>query len=212
MIKIPKELRIKIQEQIVTNSLRGEKGWRFSRKDEDSLLGDYLGNLRTDKQKYFEGKSEYDWEILYHKMQGRGKNAYEKSTGADAIITFEIENKVKKRRTVKSLIFQAKKEGNTTGLQNQKKLMDNIALGGNFVFTCAETGYYAQTEIGGAKTSIGQFLAYQFIECNIGIEDFEYDEKNELLINKGRYIEKVKLDEVVIKVEIKKEKGHHSLV
>lgn len=202
MIEIPIELRKEIQEQIVTNSQKGEKGWRFSRKDEDSLLGDYLGNLRTDRRKFLEGKNEYDWEILYHKMQGRGKNAYEKSTGADAIITFEIENKRTKRRTVKSLIFQAKKEGNSTGLQNQKKLMDDIANGGNFIFTCAESGYYAQTEIGGIKTNIGQFIAYQFIECKIGIEDFEYDEQKELLKNKGVYIQKVKLDEVIVKVEI----------
>lgn len=204
MIKIPEKLRQEIQEQIVVNSRRGETGWRFSRKDEDSLLGDYLGNLRTDKRHFFDSKNDYDWEILYHKMQGRGKNAYEKKIGADAIITFEIENKATKQRTVKSLIFQAKKEGNIAGLQKQKKLMDNIASGGNFIFTCAETGYYAQTEIGGTEINIGQFIAYQFIECKIGIEDFEYDEEKELLIKKGIYIENVKLAEVKVKIQIER--------
>jgi hypothetical protein len=202
MIRIPKDLKIEILGQIIANSERGENGWHFSRKDEDSLLGDYLGNLRTNKRLFRLDKKEYEWEILYHKMQGRGRNAYEKSIGADAIITFEIEDKINKRRTVKSLIFQAKKENNVSGLITQKKLMDEVAFGGNFIFTCGEGGYYAQTEIGGQRTNVGQFIAYKFIECKIGIEDFEYDEQQELLKNRGVFIEKVKLDEIVVKVEI----------
>lgn len=209
MIRIPQELKAQIQGQIIVNSKRGENGWRFSRKDEDSLLGDYLGNLRTDKKLFFLDNKEYEWEILYHKMQGRGRNAYEKTIGADAIITFEIQNKINKRRTVKSLIFQAKKEGNSRGLASQKALMDKIALGGNFIFTCGDNGYYAQTKIGGPTLNIGQFLAYQFVECKIGIEDLEYDEISERLINKKISIEKVKLDEVVVKVEIEGTQVHH---
>jgi hypothetical protein len=205
MLRIPRELKTEIQEQIVASSRRGESGWRFSHRDEDSLLGDYLGNLRTDKRKFIKGHGEYDWEILYHKLQGRGKNAYEKSTGADAVITFEIVNNVTKKRSVKSLIFQAKKEGNKAGLKNQKDLMDKIAKGGNFIFTCSENGYYAQTEIEGEKTNIGDFIAYKFIECKIGIDGFEYDEKNQLLINKGVHIEKVKFDEVKVRIEIKRD-------
>ncbi len=206
MIDIPSELKKEIQNKIVENSVRGEKGWRFSKKDEDSLLGDYLGNLRTDKAQYIANEVEYEWEILYHKMQGRGPGAYEKSVGADAIITFEINDKINNRRTVKSLIFQAKKEGHNSGLEIQKELMDKVAKGGNFIFTCGGNGYFAQTEIGGEKYKIGDFLALQFIECQIGIEDFEYDENKELLKIKEKYIEKVKLEEVVVKVEINEDK------
>ena len=201
MLLIPKGLREEIQEQIIENSLRGEQGWRFSNEDEDSLLGDFLGNLRTNKRYFLASEKEYEWEILYHKMRGRGPGAYEKSVGADAIITFEIKNKTTGKKTVKSLIFQAKKEGNNIGIKAQKLLMDNIAKDGNFIFTCGESGYFAQTTIGGEKYNIGQFLANQFIECIIGIENFEYDEKRELLFLNGVLIKRTKLAEVVVKVE-----------
>ena len=119
--------------------------------------------------------------------------------------------KINQKKTVKSLIFQAKKEGNVVGLYEQKRLMDNIAPSGNFVLTCGKSGYFAQTDIGGTKTNIGQFLAYQFIECNIGIEDFEYDEEKEVLRNKSSDIKKAQLDEVVVKVEIKMNKNTKTL-
>lgn len=131
MIEIPENLRRSIQDQIIESSARGERGWRFSRKDEDSLLGDYLGSLRSDRRIFLTIDKEYEWEILYHKIQGRGPNAYEKHIGADAIITFEIVDKLAGERTVKSLIFQAKKEGNGSGVAAQKNLVDNIAKGGN---------------------------------------------------------------------------------
>jgi len=202
MIRIPKELKQEIKNQIIQNSAKGEEGWRFSKKEEDSLLGDYLGNLRTDKRFFTTIDKKFEWEILYHKMQGRGQNAYEKYIGADAIITFEIKSSFTRKRTVKSLIFQAKKEGNTSGIDTQKSQMDKIAKGGNFIFTCGSNGYFAQTEIGGLKQNIGQFLAHRFIECKIGLENFEYDEVRELLKYNNRFIEKVKLDEVIVKVEI----------
>ena len=200
MIEIPYKLRKEIQDQIIINSLRGEKGWRFGQRDEDSLLGDYLGNLRTDKRIFMDGNKSYEWESLYHKIQGKGKNAYEKLIGADAIITFEITNNTNYEKTVKSLIFQAKKEGNTNGLQDQKAKMDIIAPRGNFILTCGGNGYTAQTKIGGEKTKIGNFLANKFIECEIGIEGFEYNEKNHTIINKGFYINQIYLDQLKIKI------------
>ena len=205
MIKLPEVLKKKIQKEILKNSKKGENGWRFSKNDEDSLLGDFLGNLRTDKRIFHRFDKEYEWEILYHKMRGRGKNAYESKVGADAIITFEIIDKISNNKTLKSLIFQAKKEGNNSGLKEQKYKMDFIAHGGNFIFTCSELGYYAQTEIEGKKMNIGKFLANEFIECNIGIENFEYDEINRVLKNNGILIEGVELDELLVKVEIQKD-------
>ncbi|MCH5719908.1 hypothetical protein [Niabella hibiscisoli] len=90
-------------------------------------------------------------------MRGRGRNAYESKIGADAIITFEIVDKINNKRTIKSLLFQAKKEGNSSGLASQKEKMDKVACKGNFIFTCSEQEYYAQTEIDGQRTNIESF-------------------------------------------------------
>lgn len=205
MIELPKKLKIEIQEEIKKNSLEGEKGWRFSKQDEDSLLGDFLGKLRTDKKKFNKSGKDYQWEILYHKMRGRGRNAYESKIGADAIITFEIIDNITNKKTVKSLIFQAKKEGNNSGLVSQKDKMNKIVPNGNFIFTCSANGYYAQTKVNGNRISIGEFLADEFIECKIGIENFEYDEEEKLLKLNNKLISGVDLEEVVVKVEIKKD-------
>lgn len=57
-------------------------------------------------------------------------------------------------------------------------------------------------EIGGPKQNIGKFLAHKFFSCQIGIEDFEYDEDKELLKLHNKLVEKIRLEEVVVKVEI----------
>jgi hypothetical protein len=48
-------------------------------------------------------------QFVYKKLQGRGKDAYEKKPGADGVITYAILDLKKNERTVKSIIFQAKK-------------------------------------------------------------------------------------------------------
>lgn len=205
MIKLPEILSEEIKSKIRENSEKGEKGWKFSNEEEDSLLGHFLGNLVTDKQYFKQSDKDYEWEISYNKFRGRGKNALESIIGADAIITFEITDKIRNNKTVKSILFQAKKEGNVRGLQKQKDLMDKYAKGGNFIFTCGPNGYFAQDRIYDEKIRIGNFLADQFLACIIGIQGMFYDDEKKELFTKS----KIKLDyaivnELLIEVEIDK--------
>ncbi|MGV8994792.1 MAG: hypothetical protein ACOH1O_11875 [Flavobacterium sp.] len=203
MIKLPKDLSEEIKNKIKENSLKGEKGWKYSNQEEDSLLGHFLGTLITDK-KYFEDSEKiYEWEIFYNKFRGRGKNALESIIGADAIITLEIIDNITNNKTVKSILFQAKKKGNSRGLKKQKDLMDQFAKGGNFIFTCGPDGYFAQNNIVDEKVRIGNFLADQFVTCTIGIQGMFYDDINNKLITKNSIKNDYTiLEEILIKVEI----------
>jgi hypothetical protein len=203
MIRLPKNLSEEIKTKIRENSLKGEKGWKYSNEEEDSLLGHFLGNLITDKQYFEQSEKIYEWEISYNKFRGRGKNALESIVGADAIITFEIIDNISNNKTVKSILFQAKKEGNSSGLKKQKDLMNKFAKGGNFIFTCGPNGYFAQDNIDDEKVRIGNFLADQFVACTIGIQGMFYDDKKKELITKNKIKTDYPIvDEIVIEVEI----------
>lgn len=205
MIRLPKILKEQIKESIKFNSIKGEKGWRFSKEDEDSLLGHFLGNLITERQYFEQSNKKYEWEIIYNKFRGKGKDALESKIGADAIITFEIQDNVTNQKTIKSILFQAKKEGNRSGLKEQKNLMDKFAKNGNFIFTCGPKGYFAQDTLDAEKFRIGDFLADQFVACLIGIEGMFYDEVNKELITRNKIKTNYSIkDEIVIEVEIEK--------
>jgi len=204
MIKLPDELIEMIKEYIRKNSLAGERGWRFSNQEEDSLLGHYLGRLVSEKQFFLRENKIYEWEIRYNKFRGRGKNALESLVGADSIITFEIENKDSNEKTIKSILLQAKKEGNNQGLERQKYLMDKFAKDGNFIFTCTPDGYFAQRDLDSDKMRIGDFLSDVFISCFVGIEDMYYEDNRNELIRDDKAINFDIKDELSINVEIEK--------
>lgn len=207
MIRLPEKLSEEIKIKIRENSRKGEKGWRFSNEEEDSLLGHFLGNLITDRQYFEQFDKIYEWEIIYNKFRGRGVNALESIVGADAIITFEIKDNLSNFKTVKSILFQAKKEGNSNGLKRQKDLMNKFANGGNFIFTCGPNGYFAQDNLDDEKIRIGDFLADQFIACLIGIQGMFYDDKKKELIKNNRSKTNYLIeDEVIIEVEINNKK------
>ncbi len=50
MIEIPKELLDNIQEAIRQRFRRGENGWEHGEHEEDTLVGEFLGNLLFEKE------------------------------------------------------------------------------------------------------------------------------------------------------------------
>ncbi len=188
MHELPQELLDIIKNHIKKRSRRGEKGWDYSNAEEDSVVGDYLGNLRSEKKTMKIDSKTYYWIIYYKKFQGRGPGAEEKRIGADSIISLDIEDKDTNIKTTKSIIFQAKKVGNNSGLIVQKKKMDKYAKNGNFILTCGPNGYFASEDINGGNTKVGDFLADQFLACKVGIKGMYYDP-----IRKELTVDKIKL-------------------
>ena len=191
-IGVPKIIVQKIKEHLINASRIGEDGWEHANQEEDTLTGDYLGQLRTGLNRC----GNWTWRIKYNKFRGRGQGAYEKTVGADGVITIEVEKNGE--RQTKSVIFQAKKVGNRqTSLQIEK--MQATLPQGNMVLVFGEDGYYAETgnqfrndlEL---ENRAGDYLANIFVGCKNGQWGVEYDGvKNELRI----------LDKKKIKTNIK---------
>ena len=174
MIQIPGTLSDEIKSVIKENCLEGEQGWSHGEYEEDTIVGDFLGNLRTGKTISTANKNIYEWEIVYKKFHGRGINPLEKETGADGIITFEISDQTRNIKTVKPIIFQAKKKGNYNDLKEQTSKMNQIAKNGNFVLRLTPDGYFAKQDDNKQKR-IGDFLVDDFLACKTGIEGMTFD-------------------------------------
>jgi hypothetical protein len=175
MIQVPDQLLSRIKKVIKSRAQRGEEGWEHSEYEEDSLVGDFLGNLRTRTHKTVIEEQVYEWRILYKKFRGRGKGAYEKIIGADAIITYEVANLTTGDKTIKSIIFQAKKLNNVEGLKTQQNKMTRVAPAGNFVLICTPNGYFTEQKGVEQRKRIGDFLADDFLACHTGIEGMAFD-------------------------------------
>lgn len=178
---VPEKVVQQIKDHLIEASLIGEDGWEHANQEEDTLTGDYLGQLRTGIKRC----GDWKWKIKYNKFRGRGAGAYEKTVGADGIITIEIEKDG--IRETKSVIFQAKKEGNRqTAVQIDK--MQKALPQGNMVLVFSKDGYFGETgkdfENGVAiEKRAGDYLADVIVGCTNGQWGVDYDAiKNELRI------------------------------
>lgn len=105
MIPVPRFIIEELKNHILKVCPRAQNGWEFANQDEDTLTGDFLGNLRTD----WHTTQNYEWRFLYNKIRGRGKGALEKIVGTDGIITIHYQSPSLRESYYKSLVFQAKK-------------------------------------------------------------------------------------------------------
>ncbi len=172
-----------------------EEGWENSNQDEDTITGDFLGNLRS---KGWIELNKFGYKLTYNKFRGRGSNALESKTGADGIVTIEIEKNNSIR--YKSFVFQAKKIGNYS-LGEQEALMNNHLPDCNVIFRYGPKGY--KVENYKEEMSICKFISNVFLKCEFGMEDLRYDHKKNIL-NKDNLVFKdsIWINELEIKVRI----------
>jgi len=184
---IPTNTLAAIKDHLIKSSQKSERRWSSVKDEEDSVTGDFCGQLSTDWTKF----SELDhikgrWRINYRKFGSR-RNSLEPKTGADGIFQIAIFNSNGKNIYRKGILFQAKKEPikNKGDLLEQIEKMNNYTSEiGNAVFIYGENGYFGMTGETYLENpenrnfdklhSIGRFLADEFIECNVGVEDLYF--------------------------------------
>jgi len=207
---VPKIVLDEIKSHIRDRAEIGENGWEHSNEDEDTITGDFLGQLRTGWNK---SKWNWKWRIIYKKFRGRGFGAYEKQIGADGIITVEIEDEVNNSKRLKSVIFQAKKECNEN-IPEQLKKMKETAQNGNMVIVYTDDGYYGikgeeyqnSKNLENNAKRIGNYLGEDFIDCKIGLWEMDYDANKKELVFPTHRTTKINLLHR-LKIEIKKEEN-----
>lgn len=170
MIPIPNFISERLSQHIFNQCPSAEAGWEFGNQDEDTLTGDFFGNLRTS----WKSINNFEWRFHYNKVRGRGPNALENKVGADGIITLHYRNQLTHTDFYKSLVFQAKKEGNSIDYDQWNKMKDFFP-GGNIIVNYGPKGYHAIKSGVKQKEKLCKIIATDFLMCKIGIEGLYYN-------------------------------------
>jgi len=194
---IPDNVLPAIEEHIKNNCPKAETAWEFSNQDEDTITGDFLGNLRTAG---WVDVNDYQFKFYYNKIRGRGKGALEKLTGTDGIITIELQFGDHKA-IVKSIVFQAKKQGNLTG-NDQKQIMDKYFPGANVIFRYSKDSFDVEN-FEGKDIRICEFLIKHFFSCEYGMYNLYYNNSINNFVMNGREL-KFPKPEHTLKLKIRK--------
>jgi hypothetical protein len=188
---IPKEVKNSIFNHFQHSIDKAIDGYLSANEDEDTLTG-HLGACLRIKNQTVEVPSagnelpgKWTWSIDYYKFRGRVGNAPENFLGADGI--FELKLNYGSRTEKKSLLFQAKKEWHNSdpSLFNQCIKLSTWREA-SFVLNYRPTTFEAillddvirsrgsRQEITNV-VDLANFLGNDFLDCEIGDNDLEYD-------------------------------------
>lgn len=192
---IPSNIQSELAKYIKDKCTHSERGWEFSNQDEDTITGDFLGNLRSED---WNQATNFSYRFYYNKLRGRGKGALEKEMGADGIITIELISNDGKTE-FKSFVFQAKKVGNKTNKEQVEK-MNFFFPNANVIFRYGPNGYFVEN-YNGDDIRICEFIYQIFLKCKVGIIGMRYDSSvNTIRMNNGRFKKSNFKHELLIKV------------
>ncbi|HEY1499131.1 MAG TPA: J domain-containing protein [Acidobacteriaceae bacterium] len=157
-----------------------ERYWSGA-EDEDTFTGHLGALLGTSERKIMVSERPWRWSIEYTKFRGRGKDATERSVGADGI--FEIRVHGIEFEGQKSLLFQSKM-GDPHGSEPREQAirLSNWREAAVFLsYTPAAIKVYSIDDVlgnGGATgTAFADFFLDEYLACNVGDSDLHYDAK-----------------------------------
>lgn len=167
--------------------------------DEDSITG-ALGQAlaRAEPIRYRKDFDEYQINISYKKIRGRGRAAPERVYGVDGLFQISVKGKDGQELLIKTLPFQSKKgwKGKNKELLIQAEKMEQTIPGG-IVIDFGPNGYKActakdvilcQGNRGTADRyrsvrSLEQFLSHDFLNCYVGRRGLFYEADKERFSN-----------------------------
>lgn len=174
-----------------------QSGWEAGNAEEDTLTGHLGGQLQTRRTRnILVNGHQWRWRVRYTKFRGRGRNAFEKRSGADGIVELEVVRTAEQIALYKGMLFQAKKiVGNRDArLIEQVGKMEQIAVGSSAVFEYGPNGYFAgdgrlylrdqdPAALREQRLPLGSFLGDRFLPCESGLRGMYYDGvRGELLV------------------------------
>ena len=200
---LPKALAEDIARYIERACKKGENGFQNAYEDEDTITGDFLGSLRSDWKSFSNNRGRWRWKIEYKKFRGRGKNAFESSTGSDGIIQITALNRNRNEVVRKGLLFQAKKNDYfDPKLYDQCSNMEKIARNGSAIFIYKQNKYEFLTSSdfleGEYDMDLLCFSLKEFLRCKHGLINLYWDfESNVLHLVDGREISPTDINHIL---------------
>jgi hypothetical protein len=190
---LPHGLKSLIRDRYLAGIADAQAKFDMSSADEDALSG-ALGNeiSMAHSMTFSDGHRTYLYRTSYKKIRGRGPGAPEKRLGADGIFQIDVHDDRGERR--KGLPFQAKKEwhGTDAKLFSQVHQMvetagDGMVVDfrpGNYTGCTAMAAIQGQADrriisAAGNMRTLGELLADDFLDCNIGKPGLFFDPATE---------------------------------
>jgi hypothetical protein len=175
--------------------LRSRRGSAQNKDEEDSLTGD-LGRLLTTHRDIYinvDGHS-WRWRVRYKKFRGRGKGAFEGTSGADGIIQVEVT--IRGETFFEGILFQAKKVTRFRNAELRRQIIsiEKLAPGGSAVFLFGPELYRAikgteylrpdERLVGVTIRKMPPLASFfdEFLECKSGIRGMYYEAVREQLL------------------------------
>lgn len=198
---LPDSVLQAIRDRYLAGVADAEAMFDQSSADEDSVTGALGQAIAMPRMpRFITSQGNFEVEITYRKLRGRGKGAPEKKYGADGVFQIEVKDGSGAILRKKALPFQSKKgwRGTNGKLLVQAVLMQH-EIGGGLVVDYESGGYFACTAeavvaAGGNRAkvkatgqlhSLGQILGNDFLNCTIGVKGLFFDKKKEQLLMDG---------------------------
>jgi hypothetical protein len=180
---LPPQLLQSLRDRYLAGVADAEFFYSQNSADEDAVTG-ALGQALAmrDPVIFSNGRQQYQLQVSYRKVRGRGPNAAEKRFGIDGVFQIRITDQYDEVVRQKALPFQAKMNwrGKNKDLAVQAGKME--VLQGGIVIDYTPTGYSAcpskavfashgsrpQVERFGVVRPLGQVLANDFLNCTVG--------------------------------------------
>ncbi|WP_316233796.1 hypothetical protein [Bradyrhizobium sp. SZCCHNPS2010] len=190
---LPDGLKRIIRDRYLAGIADAEAKYQLNAADEDALTGSLGSNMSmAHPMTYSDGRRQFEYQVSYRKIRGRGAGAPERHLGADGIFQIEVKDETGAKR--KGLPFQSKKgwRGKDSNLLGQTINMIETAGGGIVIdyrpgrYTAClahdvvqHQGNRRLVDAAGKAQSLGQLLGNDFLDCTIGQLGLYFDPETE---------------------------------
>jgi hypothetical protein len=189
---LPEGVINSIRDRYLAGVADAEAKFQFSRGSEDSLTGALGSAISMPAPIVFQdGPDDYSYQVYYRRVRGQGRDAPEKTYGADGIFQIEVLDQDGRPIRRKGLPFQAK-----VGRSSAKRLISQAqsmvdTVGQGLIVEYSPTGYKAipaatviehrgrRRTLRPSEQSLGQVLGNEFLQCRAGVEGLYYNPDTE---------------------------------
>lgn len=192
---IPGRVKEGIREHLASATRDALESFASAAEDEDTMTGHLGAKLearhRTVLVTQDELAGEWKWSLTYYKFRGRGPRPTEFYVGADGL--FELKLSIGARTETKSVLFQAKMDGQGGVNLLEQCVKLSTWREAAFVANYSERGYSAVSlddviAHRGAGVSftnakpLHEYLGHDFLDCLVGDDELRYEPGSHRLI------------------------------
>ena len=197
---LPASIFLALRDRLYAGVTNAEIRFPYNAADEDALTG-ALGHSLTEPVRVFLQTADgvFQWQMISHKLRGRGRGAPEKRIGADGIFQLEVRDETGAILVRKGLLFQSKVDWSGSDLRLLDQTVNLVQhSSSSIVIDYTAQGYRAIAAIDvitaegdrrlvpkNKDKRLSEILGDEFAGCTRGDRGLHWDESNEQLLIHG---------------------------